>query len=302
MNYIFTSCDNNFVPFLFDFVVSLNELGKFNGTVFIFYYYNENENLTSLKKLFDYSNVEWVFFPKKDKFYMTNLHIDLNEFINELEDDCCIAKYDNDIWFQSEINSLFEVNNNSIYGAPEIFLEGHQYQTNNILKMINYDEYGSFSTLFIQEKMKIIANKFGNYINGGFFCGSKIAIKRLLANMNGIFYDDRNENVRFITGSDQIVLNLSLDLGIDNGNSYLYNYCLIEPNISMMNKNNGKFYLGNEEVKALHLVWEDKFNDNFRRKYQFRYLYPSIFLNQFDKLNKTQQKIVDMKRASSIRF
>jgi len=279
MNYIITGIDEKFIqPLFVDFLTSLFIMGRFRGKLICYYYYKEDEEENSYFTNLASETYDVTFIKKKIKHDLNqSIYIYLYElfssrFFNENDK---IAIYDSDVWFQDEINSLFEKTPNRLLTACERNDPDSYFKKvgSNFSMYYNKPNIKQYYEIFPEEEQVDVIKHFDNlaakvnFINSGMIFGCYKAIKDYITWIGG--YYESYPVLKTKVTADQFLLNYYLDDDLDELNNYIYNYCIFYSN-GWKVKDNKIFSHKDELVKAVHL---QKFQG---KDHSFTKYYPEI--------------------------
>jgi hypothetical protein len=310
MNYIITYTDNNYIPFLFDFVVSLFEIGNFTGKLIIFYYTNKENKIDLLGIFKSYDNIHIIVLDEKEDTFITNkLLLDINVFLKRIYNDSNVVIYDNDVWFQGNIENLFDnrVEDNIICSQeiPKPYKNLVKSIGGDIIPIENYSD--QFISRFknkdkYRDKLRKISRIYGTFINTGFLFSNRRKILNIIDRVKKEYLKDNT--LYKSNGSDQLVFNYIIEENeCITYNYFKYNYCVTPHNLIELKKGmNKKFYYSGIELVAIHSLYNFKFKESFRKQFQFRYLYPKIFYSKFNELNEDDKEMVLFNKTKEIDY
>jgi len=236
MNLIITTIsDTNekYINYLYEYITSLKDNG-YNGNVLVLLYGTFKENVYHFLK----ENKVLVHFKKKSKLINNQRIIDIYNILDTLNYDKILIT-DIDIWFQDNINLLFNKINNKFIYTSDVPVNEHiiGLAYSNIFKNKN-DENISLN------KHNDIINDHQTIINCGVFGGRKDVLKNKL-----------NEYIKFskktydVYGLDTVIFNSIYNKDKDIILRYKYNY-LTKQNPKLIN---GIYYThDNDKIVVMH--------------------------------------------------
>lgn len=271
MNYIITSATNKYLPFLFEFMISLETLGRFNGKVIVLYYYeSEKENLDGFK----FENMSVIFKKKQHNNINNVFYYDVYDILLGLKDNDKVAIYDCDVWFQDNINELFESDSDSMFCSVEIVPKFSDLRESNAwvsYVKVKVDHF--INSIEYKDKALNIIEKYGSNINGGFIFANNKILKLKMENLLQIMEESLDLEYR---GISQISTNIIFDIEKDVCLMNEYNYCLTRANVENLDIKT-PLMLHSKKIKVLH------FNEKSRplkvesfHDFRFHNFYPEI--------------------------
>lgn len=240
-------CDNQI--YLDDFIESLRTKGKYHDDIAIMFYGGclSKSFQDAIKKY----NVKLLYI---DNNYLTWNYVTYHRFLDFLEYELYnnydnIAFFDNDMWFQDDVNELWCL-------LPEhgCLMGGNILESDPIyLHPTEIEKIELFKS-----KMKWIYNKYGYYgINSGFLAGTKANIISKLIKVREGYASGLTPK---IWGSDQFLLNYYFDIKNDKHDER-FNYSFESPFATEKKyiKSNGKFIMNDGTIPiALHIMKIDR--------------------------------------------
>ena len=216
MNYIVTATNKEFLPLFKEFVISLFTLGEFKGKLVCFYYYKDehesDEFFRLVRKKFD------VKFIKKKITYDLNqsVYIYLYKLISSgfFKKKDKIAIYDTDIWFQDEINSLFEQKTKRLFASSERYdpKEISDHAGSNLMFYFNKpsiklycNEFNQDERADIKKRYEALAKEGYNFFNSGMIFGDYYDIRNYIIWINS--YYDKYPLLKIKVSPDQFLFN-----------------------------------------------------------------------------------------------
>lgn len=277
MNYIVTATNKEFLPLFKEFVISLFTLGEFKGKLVCFYYYKDehesDEFFRLVRKKFD------VKFIKKKITYDLNqsVYIYLYKLISSgfFKKKDKIAIYDTDIWFQDEINSLFEQKTKRLFASSERYdpKEISDHAGSNLMFYFNKpniklycNEFNQDERADIKKRYEALAKEGYNFFNSGMIFGDYYDIRNYIIWINS--YYDKYPLLKIKVSPDQFLFNYYVDTELDSLDDYRYNYCIFYSNGWKINEDKKFVSHDNILVKAIHLQkFKNKVNYSFLNFY-----------------------------------
>lgn len=212
---IITYMDNYFVENLeYDFLDSLVNKANYKGKIVILDYGMNAEDVERIKSKFD------IFVYKCDKVMpvFSNRYYDIPNVIDLLDENIThIMTIDGgDVWFQDEVNEIFEKSQNGIGCVEE----------NRIIGEDEFTDY-CMNKMSEIEKKRILKNLSGKKVrNSGVICGPKLDMKNICSK---IAADIEKSSSEFF-GIDQIYFNYEwylLDSDKRISLDELYNFVIV---------------------------------------------------------------------------
>lgn len=231
-NVILTSASLNMSSYLIEFCISLREIAKFQGDVIVLGYgLDDVPGLLELLNKLSIYVLNCEFRNGNPRSVAITRFFDMTFLINYDYDN--ILHLDCDMWFQSNIDDIFNIidsSNGCIYVCEKnktgLFFRGPDHLLHEF-----------------QNKIKNMVNKYGGHINIGFMGGKKdIFLNKLNCFINSY------SSLEWLTvwGTDQSLAVYYFnddDIIIDNIWNLTYDIATFKEN---------KFYYNNEEGKIIH--------------------------------------------------
>lgn len=274
MNHIITSTNKEYIPFLIEFLISLKELGKFQGKTWVLYYYKEEKEINNIKHILSKFDVE-LRFSKTELDIRNIFYIDVIEILESLDDRDGVALYDCDIWFQDDINDLFDLDGDKLHCSIEI-VEG--FPRKETTKR-NLDYKNNTERLFgrkikeYEDGVENIVLEYGNHLNTGLVYANKKTLRNRLVQLRMLLIKADLS----LTGPDQFLMHTVFDIKEDVCNNLnIYNYCLAKENAENLRLEK-PLILNGRIIKALHYNQKAKpiGVDSFH-EFRFFNFYPEI--------------------------
>jgi hypothetical protein len=285
MNYILSACDRNYLIFAYEFVVSLFILGNFDGRFVLFYYKDENENEEEIRDIFTEFNVDFNFISKESTEMTNVLFLDCYSFIESLSVDDKVAIYDIDVWFQDDVNDLFNMEDGIVYCSYE-----SKQTERNPSRRSYFEKYINLYFKNLSNNIEDIINNLnsqdGDILNSGLIAGTSETIKKYLQRIYK--YYDEEPNLINHFGPDQVVLNLDYNKDYYNPNLREYNCCSVAYSIMFdVEIRDGFLYVDGKKVKAFHMQVIKNCE-----KFCFRYWFKDVFNSHYIKLGDKSKDIL----------
>lgn len=258
MNYVITASDHAFLQHLYDFCLSLRREGNYKDEIIVFYYY-EKENTFLIQALFDSLNVNWVLIEKSSKSHVShNVFFDVVPILEDMQQDDKIIIYDADIWFQDDVNFIFQEKGDKLLCAPDVIVYDHISKEELIEELKEYSEYyleycdGITDRQYYQDNILKFADHRWYHMNSGFMFGSQQTLLSYLKLFFDFYQLNHSKNIRKIYPLDQFVWNIILE-ELDYDMSWCqYNCTLNELNMPNIKKKEGIIYYGDQKAIAIH--------------------------------------------------
>ena len=238
---------------LFEWIISLRTLGKYKGEILVFDYSGEGLKNYKLEKF----NVKVVELDSVSNYIISNKrNIDVIPLL-ETYKNYLIAHFDMDIWFQKDINPMF----NEIEKSNGMYLA---VEPNRSCNFRNGPE--AFLSKY-NENMKQI----GGFVFGGFCSGRQEDYMSWLVTMQYLF-DQKKWDIE-TWGADQSIYQYIVDPEEDNLTAL--KWCASH---YLCEFKNGLWYLKDEPVGGLHLVGFGAGKlEEFDSKYRFKKIHSDIY-------------------------
>lgn len=204
---VWTSANRSIEPMLLQWVISLRTLGKYSGKILILDYGLSNK----YKNLYIAYDADLI--PTIEKGPIVNHRfIDIIPILKQYDSTTAVAHFDADIWFQDDINDLFNKIPKNSQGC--LFSPDVTWYTQNYLGLQSH-----FSTEYMY-KIQQIKNTYEGTIQGGLSAG----LNENLLNKYTLFDTLlKNKFMKDEYGADQFFFNWTFDTKIDSASAYLYN-------------------------------------------------------------------------------
>lgn len=271
MNLIYTTFkpkNENYETLIWEWLISLRTLGNYKGEIIVFDY-GMSEHLTQKLINFELGGVNVIKLPTRNDFHISNFrNIDVIPHLEKYHN-YSFAHFDADIWFQNDINILFEELKN---------IEGCYFGT----------EYGRScryrGPLERENLYHEICKKTGGFVFGGWIAGNYTPFLNKLKQMKILFESNIGWNIEE-WGTDQSMISFLYDEKIDNINGIKYgasNYFCENSNGRIVIKTNQQRCLDEgKELIGVHINAFDKKLENIiddsLYNLRFRNLYPSLW-------------------------
>lgn len=234
-NVIITWANDKNKNFLSEFIISLRSLGNYYEKLIVVDYGLPE----SFKEIF-YEDIEYLPYDCSD------LNIETHKLISALDLSKSyknVVLFDADMWFQSDINDIFNEiqNSDGILCSSEVnpFFFGFQERMFYNLKNID---------LYI-DKIHEIKKRFGAQLNAGFIAGKGEFLFDKFSKFNNML---QNGELKKEWGSDQMFLNIDFDFEKDNAYMTEYN-TIITNTINISNSHLG-YYDSQNNISCLSKV------------------------------------------------
>jgi len=270
MNLIYTvlsTDDQIYLNYLYDWVISIKTLGNFKGEILIGECGNQNIDIEKFNKY----GVNVINLPERDVRTISNYrNIDMIPILEKYDTNYKFAHFDVDIWFQNDLNPLFDELDN-IEGCYFGTEQGRScgWRGPNDEDMIK--EYGDKQ------------NKNNGFIFGGWIAGKyKPYLEKLNKMKNNYNSPGWDTN---IWGTDQCMVTYLFDFEKDNSSGdkwgKTFYFCeLIEKKWKIKNDIVENYGI-QPDITGIHL--NNSLNDKSIR-YKFRDIHSDIFNNEIKKL------------------
>ncbi len=261
---IFTSASYYSGIYLLEWAISLRTLGHYQNEIFILDYGIDHPIKRALESL----NIRFIrrVLPNgyKEKLIVNRRLLDVIPIIEEYPTDTTFVHFDADIWFQDDIQHLFQkiehchgcVYSTEISRNRPLRGKIKQYPTEWTIMMKKYD---------------FLLDQFGGHINGGFMGGNALSF------LNKLYQFQKLVQSGFISdqewGSDQFAMNYLYNESTDQADAYKWNCVLsdaIAENKILYTKRKVK-----EKIAGVHYFHMNK--DRMNREFHFYFLYPDLF-------------------------
>lgn len=204
---IWTSANDSMGNMLIQWVLSLRSLGNYSGDLLVLDYGLNNYH----KEICEYYKVELK--PmQRNGFIVNQRYLDIIDIIQNYEPECFVAHFDADIWFQKDINLLFELIKNNKDGC--VFSPDASWYSQVFLGSDKSQEP------CYNIKRDAIKTKYGGTIQGGFSAGLNKNIIQKYNSFKNLF---EKKIVKDEYGTDQFAFNLLFDTEKDTGDAHLLN-------------------------------------------------------------------------------
>ena len=250
---------DDYNTFIYEFLVSLRTLGKYDGEVLIFDY-SGGGLLKEIGTSTKYGYLSIISLDPTSNHCISNRrNVDTIPFLNQYKDHN-IAHFDADIWFQRDVNPMFEKIENT---------EG-MYLAVEPNRSCNFRE-GPEELIDLYKKN---ASKLGGFVFGGWYSGKHKSFLNFLDRIKS-YYDEKKWDIN-LHGTDQSIFQVLVDWDKDNlnGLEWCASHYLCE-------FSDGQWLLDGKPVGGLHLVGfggsrKDSI-ENLTPEYRFKTLHKDIF-------------------------
>jgi len=263
--------DQKYIELFYDWYFSIRTLGKYDGEILIGDYGIDEEIINNFKNV---DNIKFIKLPERKKESISNYrNIDMIPILEKYNNNYKFVHFDIDIWFQDEINTIFEELENidgCYFGLEQNRTCRWRGPNNNTL----YNTY--------LEKQ----SKLNGFIFGGWIAGKKTSYINKLRMMKKTFESDGWDYDEW--GTDQCMITHLFDSEKDNstgdkwGKSYYY--CeLIDNKFRITNEFTDRYNIS-DKVHGIHLVLYSE--QNINKKNRFRDIHKKLFNQEWEKMKK----------------
>ena len=260
--------NQKYIDLFYDWIFSIRTLGQYNGEILIGDYGVDQSIIDNLKYL---ENTKIVKLPNRNKQTISNYrNVDMIPILEEYDDDYKFVHFDVDIWFQDEINSLFDKLDD---------IDGCYFG----LEQRRLCRWRGPEKEEIIQKYNNIQTELNGFVFGGWIAGKKKPYIEKLKLMKKTFESDGwtyNE-----WGTDQCMITYLFDKEKDNstgdkwGKSYYF--CEIEDNKWQITDEFTKQFNISNKVHGIHLVI---YSGQENKNYRFIDMYKNLFDNEWKKM------------------
>tara|TARA_Y100000004_G_scaffold184574_1_gene233770 strand:+ start:65 stop:886 length:822 start_codon:yes stop_codon:yes gene_type:complete len=250
---------HSYNSFIYEFLVSLRTLGKYDGEVIVFDY-SGGDLLKEFGTTTKYGYLSIIpLDPVSNHIISNKRNIDTIPFLSKYEG-YNIAHFDADIWFQRDINPMFK----TIAETEGMYLAVEPKRSCNFRK-------GPEELLELYNKNNSVL---GGFVFGGWCSGNQKAYLNFL-NKAKSYWDQKKWDIN-IHGTDQSIYQVLVDFDKDNitGLEWCASHYLCE-------FSNGQWMLDGKPAGGIHLVGfggarKDSI-ENLGPEYRFKTLHKEIF-------------------------
>jgi hypothetical protein len=235
---IFTSANAQMETMLLEWVISLRHFGGYEGEVLIMDY-----GLTDkIIRLLEYFRVRIIKFDPSNSI-VNQRYLDIIYWLSSDYPDHLCAHFDADIWFQDDINDLFdmiEVQYHGVLFSPDqtSWIEPYRGREEDIERKTAYEQ-----------RVQNIWNQFKGSIQGGFCAGYGKNLARKFSDFKALL---DSGFIKMEYGADQFAFNWLFEPS-DTAPAYLYN-CIGGDTIYSNGAWYTKKYDQKVKAKALHVI------------------------------------------------
>jgi hypothetical protein len=245
---------------IWEWLISLRTLGKYQGDIIVFDYGGGGSLLEKFGESTKFGNISFIPLPVRPSSEISNWrNLDVIPLLKN-HTDYSIAHFDADVWFQEDVGPMFE----DIEDLEGAYLGVEPRRSCNFRN-------GPPELL---EEYESNCKKIGGFIFGGFFAGKQKPFLERLERIKKI-YEEKKWDIH-TWGTDQSIFQILLDFSKDrvDGNKWAASHYLCE-------FKDGKWYLGEEPVKGLHLVAFGRNRadslERMDKNYRFKHLHKDIY-------------------------
>jgi len=252
---------------IWEWLISLRTLGNYKGEVIIFDY---GMPQSLIEELLNFSlgapKIIAIEDPADSGTISNWRNIDVIPHLEKYKD-YMFAHFDADIWFQNDVNLLWEELEN---------IEGcyHGIETGRTCRYRGPEDEDTQNN-YIQTQ-----NKLGGFVFGGWIAGKYSAFLNKLNKMKSLWDSTWSINE---WGTDQCMITYLYDFNIDNTEGIKYGcswyYCDIQDKL-IVKTNNPNYPFEGKEVIGVHIIAFNSVGNDKEEKYldyRFKYRYPELW-------------------------